>query len=174
MYLFHLVEQLVDGRRFLCWQDEFWRLLGDPAFESFARNAPKTWRKLNGVMAMATQSPADVLESPIARTLVEQTPTKILFPNPEASRADYVEGLGLTEREFTLVREALAPGSRFFLVKQGHHSVVCKLDLKGLDDLLAVISGRKNNVVLAERLIAEVGPDPAAWLPRFAALKHSA
>ena len=87
LYLFHLVRQLLDGRRLVCWMDEFWRLLADPAFESFAKDGPKTWRKLNGVMCLATQSASDVLESPISRTLVEQTPTKIFFPNADANRA---------------------------------------------------------------------------------------
>lgn len=174
MYLFHLVEQMVDGRRFVCWQDEFWRLIGHPAFESFSKNGPKTWRKNNGVMAMATQSPADALASGIARTIVEQTPTKIFFPNPDANREDYVGGFGLTEREFKLIKEELETGSRLFLVKQGHHSVLCKLDLKGFDYELAVISGRKNNVALVDRIIAEVGPDPAQWLPRFDAFKTGA
>ncbi len=174
MYLFHLVEQMVDGRRFICWQDEFWRLIGDPAFESFAQNGPKTWRKNNGVMAMATQSPADALASGIARTIVEQTPTKIFFPNADANREDYVEGFGLTEREFKLIKDEIEPGSRLFLLKQGHHSVLCKLDLKGFDNELAVISGRKNNVALVDRIIEEVGPDPTRWLPRFEAAKTSA
>jgi type IV secretion system protein VirB4 len=38
LYLFHLVRQLLDGRRLVCWMDEFWRLLADPAFESFAKD----------------------------------------------------------------------------------------------------------------------------------------
>lgn len=80
MYLFHLVRQLLDGRRLVCWMDEFWRLLADPAFEKFAKDGPKTWRKLNAVMCLATQSVGDVLESPISRTLTEQTPTKVFFP----------------------------------------------------------------------------------------------
>ena len=87
LYLFHLVRQLLDGRRLVCWMDEFWRLLADPAFESFAKDGPKTWRKLNGVMCLATQSASDVLESPISRTIIEQTPTKIFFPNADASAA---------------------------------------------------------------------------------------
>ena len=66
LYLFHLVRQLLDGRRLVCWMDEFWRLLADPAFESFAKDGPKTWRKLNGVMCLATQSASDVLEAPSA------------------------------------------------------------------------------------------------------------
>lgn len=167
LYLFHLVRQLLDGRRLVCWMDEFWRLLADPAFEHFAKDGPKTWRKLNGVMALATQSASDVLESPISRTLIEQTPTKVFFPNADAHGAEYRDGFGLTDREFRLIKEELEPGSRRFLVKQGHQSVVCELDLKGFDAELAVISGRRSNLDLVHALIGRWGPDPARWLPVF-------
>jgi type IV secretion system protein VirB4 len=166
LYLLHLVRQLLDGRRLVCWLDEFWRLVADPAFERFANDGPKTWRKLNGAICFATQSPSDVLGSRISRTLIEQTPTKILLPNPDAG-PDYVEGFGLTEREYRLVRESILPGSRQFLVKQGGQSVVCGLNLSGLTTALAVISGRANAVALADRLIADLGPDPNEWLPLF-------
>jgi type IV secretion system protein VirB4 len=167
LYLFHLVRQLLDGRRLVCWMDEFWRLLADPAFESFAKDGPKTWRKLNGVMALATQSASDVLGSAISRTLIEQTPTKVFFPNADANWEDYGLGFGLTEREFVLLKEQLEPGSRRFLMKQGHRSVVCELDLKGFDSELAVISGRRSSVDLVNELIARLGSDPRAWLPSF-------
>jgi type IV secretion system protein VirB4 len=169
LYLFHLVRRLLDGRRLVCWMDEFWRLLDDAAFERFAKDGPKTWRKLNGVMCLATQSPSDVLKSPISRTLIEQTPTKVFFPNIDASADDYVGGFGLTEREFRLVREELEPGARAFLVKQGHLSVVCRLDLEGFDAELAVISGRAEEVRRMSRLISELGTAPEQWLPRFIA-----
>lgn len=142
MYLFHLVRQLLDGRRLVCWMDEFWRLLQDPAFESFAKEGPKTWRKLNGVMCLATQSAGDVLESPISRTIVEQTPTKIFFPNADAVPEEYVAGFGLGRRELALLKEELDPGARAFLVKQGHQSVVCRLDLQGFESELEVLSAR--------------------------------
>jgi type IV secretion system protein VirB4 len=169
LYLFHLVRQLLDGRRLVCWMDEFWRLLADSAFENFAKDGPKTWRKLNGVMCLATQSPSDVLDSPISRTLVEQTPTKVFFPSGDADYREYTQGLGLTEREFKLVKDQLEAGSRMFLVKQSHHSVVCQLDLKGYDAELAVISGRAGEVKRMHQIMAGTGPDPAAWLPRFMA-----
>ncbi|MFL6601460.1 MAG: VirB4 family type IV secretion/conjugal transfer ATPase [Steroidobacteraceae bacterium] len=168
LYLFHLVHQLLDGRKLVCWMDEFWRLLADPAFESFAKDAPKTWRKLNGVMCVATQSASDVLESPISRTLIEQTPTKVFFPNSNASAAEYAE-LGLTDREFKLVKEQIEPGSRRFLLKQGSRSVVCQLDLAGFDGELAVISGRLAQVRRMEQIIATHGADPKSWLPLFMA-----
>lgn len=142
-YLFHLVRQMLDGRRLVCWMDEFWRLLEDPAFESFAKEGPKTWRKLNGVMCLATQSAGDVLESPISRTIVEQTPTKIFFPNADAVPEEYIAGLGLGRRELALIKDELEPGARAFLVKQGHQSVVCRLDLHGFESELEVLSGRR-------------------------------
>jgi len=167
LYMFHLVRQLLDGRRLVCWMDEFWRLLDDAAFASFAKDGPKTWRKLNGVMCLATQSPSDVLASPISRTIIEQTATKVFFPNADASEEEYTRGFGLSEREFRLIREQLEPGARTFLVKQGHHSVVCRLDLKGCDAELAVISGRARHLERMHRLMAEHGRDPSRWLPRF-------
>ncbi|HEY0747323.1 MAG TPA: VirB4 family type IV secretion/conjugal transfer ATPase [Steroidobacteraceae bacterium] len=167
LYLFHLVRQLLDGRKLVCWMDEFWRLLADRAFESFAKDGPKTWRKLNAVMCLATQSPSDVLDSPISRTLVEQTPTKVFFPNADADLEEYTRGFGLSEREFRLVKEQLEPGSRMFLVKQAHHSVVCQLDLKGFDGELAVISGRTHQVQRMQQIIVGAGEDPKAWLPHF-------
>jgi type IV secretion system protein VirB4 len=124
-------------------------------------------------MCLATQSPSDVLDSPISRTLVEQTPTKVFFPNADANLADYTQGFGLTEREFRLIKEQLEPGSRFFVVKQAHHSVVCQLDLKGFDGDLAVISGRASEVLRMHQIISTTGSDPQAWLPQFlAAFEH--
>ncbi len=167
LYLFHLVRGLIDGRRFVCWGDEFSRLLADSAFEQFAKDGLKVWRKLNGVFCAATQSPCDALASPISRTIIEQTATKIFFPNPEARSEDYIDGFALSEREFKLLKEQIEPGSRQFLIKQGHHSIVCELDLKGFDAELAVISGRASEVERMQRLIAQYGEDPAAWLPQF-------
>ncbi len=167
LYMFHMVRQMLDGRRLVCWLDEFWRLLADPAFESFAKDGPKTWRKLNGVMCLATQSASDVLSSPISRTIIEQTQTKIFFPNSDADQEEYTRGFGLSEREFRLVKEQLEPGSRSFLIKQGHHSVVCRLDLDGCDAHLTVISGRATQVARMQQLRAQLGDDPAAWLPVF-------
>jgi type IV secretion system protein VirB4 len=167
LYLFHLVRSLLDGRRFVCWADEFSRLLADPSFEQFAKDGLKVWRKLNGVLAAATQSPSDALASGISRTIIEQTPTKILFPNSDANPQEYMEGFGLSEREFKLIKEQLEPGSRMFLVKQGHYSVVCQLDLKGFDGELKVISGRASSVARLHQLMDRVGADPAVWLPIF-------
>ena len=166
-YLLHLIGGLLGSRRLVCWLDEFQSLLADPTFESFADQSLPTWRKLDGVMCLATQSPRKVIDSRIARSVVEQTPTKIFLPNADATREDYIEGFGLSQREFQLIKEQLEPGSRRFLIKQGRHSVVCQLDLSGFDQELAVLSGRARSVAILERVIGEQGPDPDRWLPVF-------
>lgn len=166
-YLFYLVERLLDGRRLVCWVDEFSKAIADPDFQAFADNAPQTWRKLNGALCVATQTTSAVIDSPIARTIVEGTATKIFFPNPDASAAHYMEGFGLTEREFKLIKEQLEPGSRMFLVKQGHWSVVCALDLRGFEAEIAVISGRRSTVDQMHEIMRTAGTASAQWLPEF-------
>lgn len=165
MYLFHLVRSLVGSGRVVCWADEFSRQLDDEAFSGFAKDGLQTFRKLDAALVAAAQSPSNVIGSRIARTILEQTATKLFLPNPDATREDYIDGCSLTEREFLLVKLELRPGS--CLIKQGHHSVVCTLDLRGCPDELAVLSGRASTGALMRELIERHGPAPEAWLPMF-------
>ncbi|MEW5687701.1 MAG: VirB4 family type IV secretion/conjugal transfer ATPase [Pseudomonadota bacterium] len=167
MYLFHRLQRLVDGRRLVIDVDEFWKALGDEAFRGLAHDGLKTFRKQNAFLVLGTQSPADVLRSPIAHTIVEQCATKIFLPNPNATARDYVEGFGLSEREFALVRDELSPAQHRFLVKQGLDSVVAELDLGGLDDALAVLSGRTETVDLLDQIRSRHGDDPVCWMVPF-------
>lgn len=169
MYLFHLIEQLVDGRRFALFVAEFWKALDDEYFGNFAKNQLKTIRKNNGFVVLDSQSPSDAINHRHSRTLIEQTPTKILFPNPEANLKDYTsdEGLNLTQREYRLIKQDIATGSRLFLVRQGHNSVVARLDLKGFEPELAVLSARKKNIDFMHELIARHGERTDGWLQPF-------
>jgi type IV secretion system protein VirB4 len=169
MYIFHRIQALVDGRRLVIDIDEFWKALADESFRALAQDGLKTYRKQNAALVFGTQSPADVLRSPISHTILEQCATKIFLPNPHANPRDYVEGFGLTRRELELVRDELDPGSRRFLVKQGANSVVAELNLDGLDEELAVLSGRSESVEALDRLRAAHGDAPEAWLPHFRA-----
>ena len=167
LYLFHRIDLALTGERMIICIDEFWKALGDEAFRRFAQDGLKTYRKRNALMVFATQSPADALKSDISHSILEQVATKIMLPNPFGARRDYVDGFALSEAEFKLVREDLSPESHKFLVKQGHDSVVVELDLNGLDDALAVLSGRAETTAQVDEIIAEVGSDPATWLPLF-------
>lgn len=175
-YLLHRLEALIDGRPLIYVMDEFWKILdGKGGLKEFAKNKQKTIRKQNGLGIFATQSPEDALASDIAAALIEQTATMVLLPNPNASREDYVEGLKLTEAEYQVV-VSLDERSRCFLVKQGHSSAVCQLNLRGMDDALSVISASTDNIeimhqVLQQRAAAEgVSVDdlrPEQWLNDF-------
>ena len=175
-YLLHRLESLIDGRRLIYVMDEFWKILeGKGGLMEFAKNKQKTIRKQNGLGIFATQSPEDALSSEIAAALIEQTATMILLPTPNASREDYINGLKLTEAEYEVVVN-LDERSRCFLVKQGHGSSVCQLNLRGLDDALAVISASTDNIeVMHGVLEAEATRsgrrvdqlEPEAWLDDF-------
>jgi type IV secretion system protein VirB4 len=166
MYLMFRVEKLIDGRRFAFFMDEYWKALSVSYFENFAKNKQKTIRKQNGFGVYMTQSPSDTLESPIARSLIEQTATFVFLPNPTADRADYVDGFKLTEAEFDLVR-SLGDASRMFVVKQGDRVSLATLDLHGFPDELKVLSGTTDNVARLDRLRAKYGDEPTAWLTPF-------
>jgi len=154
-YLLHRLEALIDGRPLIYVMDEFWKILdGAGGLKEFAKNKQKTIRKQNGLGIFATQSPEDALASDIAAALVEQTATMILLPNPSASREDYIDGLKLSEAEYRVVT-ALDERSRCFLVKQGHGSSVCQLNLRGMDDALAVISASTDNIDILHQVLAE-------------------
>lgn len=175
-YLLHRLEELIDGRPLIYVMDEFWKILeGGGALKDFAKNKQKTIRKQNGLGIFATQSPEDALQSDISAALIEQTATLILLPNPNASREDYIDGLKLTESEFQVVK-SLDERSRCFLVKQGHAASVCQLNLRGMDDALAVISASTDNIEILHRVLHEtaqakgVTPDelaPDHWLYAF-------
>ncbi|RST31502.1 VirB4 family type IV secretion/conjugal transfer ATPase [Sphingomonas ginkgonis] len=167
MYLFHRVDERLDGSPAMILIDEGWKALDDPVFAARIRDWLKTLRKRNAIVGFATQSARDALESQIAAALVEQTATMIFTPNAKAREEDYCRGFGLSEHELELIR-ALPAHSRCFLVRHANHSVVVRLDLSGLPDLLAVLSGRETSVRLLDKLRAELGDAPAQWFVRFA------
>lgn len=166
MYLFHRVEQRLDGDPTLIVIDEGWKALDDDVFVARIKDWEKTIRKRNGVVGFATQSAQDAIESRIASAIIEQAATQIFMANPKAQARDYCQGFGLTEHEFNLVR-SLPDTSRCFLIKHGTDSVVARLNLSSEPELLTVLSGRERTVRMLDTLREDLGEDPAVWLPRL-------
>ena len=167
MYLLQVMDELVDGSRLIYVISEFWKALDHEIFSDFAKKKQKTIRKQNGLGIFDTQSPSDVLRHPIGRTMVEQSVTKIFLANPEAVREEYVEGFGLSEAEYEIVRTLGSQSGRRFLVKQPHGSAICELDLAGLEDFITVLSATTDNVALLDAIRARHGNDPFQWLPEL-------
>ncbi|WP_442953168.1 VirB4 family type IV secretion/conjugal transfer ATPase [Paucibacter sp. XJ19-41] len=167
MVLLEVMKERIDGSRLIYVISEFWKALDHEIFSDFAKHKQKTIRKQNGLGIFDTQSPSDVLSHPIGRTMVEQSVTKIFLANPQALREEYVEGFGLTNAEYDIVRSLGTHGNRRFLIKQGHASAICELDLTGLDDFMAVLSATTDNVALLDEIRQKHGDDPCQWLPVF-------
>lgn len=163
MYLFHRVEERLDGDPAIIVVDEGWKALDDDVFVRRIKDWEKTIRKRNGVVGFATQSAQDALESRIASAIIEQAATQIFMVNPKARAEDYIDGFGLTRHEFDLVR-SLPDSAHCFLIKSGGDSVVARLDLTGENDLLTILSGREKNVRLLDTLRADLGDDPVDWM----------
>ncbi|MGN6155382.1 MAG: VirB4 family type IV secretion/conjugal transfer ATPase [Sphingomicrobium sp.] len=166
MYLFHRVEERLDGSPAILVIDEGWKALDDEVFVARLKDWEKTIRKRNGIVGFVTQSARDALESRIASAVIEQSATQIFMSNPKAAAADYIDGFGLTEHELDLVR-TLPDSAHCFLIKHGNDSVVARLNLSGEKELLTVLSGRERTVRLLDEIRLETGDDPALWLPRL-------
>jgi type IV secretion system protein VirB4 len=164
MYLFHRIDERLDGKPTMILIDEGWKALDDAVFAARIRDWLKTLRKRNALVGFATQSARDALESRISTALVEQTATMVFMPNSRARPEDYCDGFGLTSHELSLIR-SLPAHSRCFLVRQPDASVVVRLDLSGAPEVLTILSGRESAVRRLDLLRAAVGDNPADWFP---------
>ncbi len=164
MYLFHRIEERLDGQPTMILIDEGWKALDDEVFAARIRDWLKTLRKRNALVGFATQSARDALDSKISTALVEQTATMVFMPNSRARPEDYCDGFGLTPHEFALIR-SLPAHSRAFLVRQPDASVVVRLDLSGAPEVLTILSGRESAVRRLDLLREAVGDAPEAWYP---------
>lgn len=163
MYLFHRVEERLDGSAAIVVVDEGWKALDDEVFVRRIKDWEKTIRKRNGIVGFATQSAQDALESQIASAIIEQAATQIFMVNPKARVEDYVEGFGLTRHEYELIK-SLPDSTHCFLVKRGGESVLARLDLTGEKDLLVILSGRERTVRLLDGIRQRVGDAPEDWM----------
>ncbi|CAH2606360.1 Type IV secretion system protein VirB4 (plasmid) [Rhodovastum atsumiense] len=148
--------------------DEAQAYLPSPRFAAAFEMFVTRLRKGNGILWMAMQQLQAVLRHAFGLTLVSNSPTKLLFPDPAAEAAAYREGLRCTEGELAAVREGmLAMGRGTFLVKRESASFIARADLSGLPDHLAVLAGTPRRRALAHRIMTEVGEDPARWVPLY-------
>ena len=180
MYLLHRMEQIIDGRRFVYFMDEFWKWLEDPVFSDFCKNKQLTIRKQNGFGVFATQQPDIIVNNPNASALVGQLATMIFLPNPTAKYEHY-KGFSISDSEFETIK-SLSEDAREFLVKQTGYdtngnirSYLAMFDLSNscFKDDLRILSGSTDNLPFLEQAIQDCGDDPNLWIPRYLELKNS-
>lgn len=165
LYVFHRINISLDGSPTMIVLDEAWALIDNPIFAPKIKDWLKVLRKLNTFVIFATQSVEDAAKSRISDTLIQQTATQIFLPNLKATDV-YRSAFMLSQREYTLIK-TLDPASRYFLVKQGVNAVVARVNLSGMPNIIGVLSGRTDTILLVQKLREEYGDDPKQWLPIF-------
>jgi len=165
LYIFHRINISLDGSRTMIVLDEAWALIDNPVFAPKIKDWLKVLRKLNTFVIFATQSVEDATKSRISDTLIQQTATQIFLPNLKATDV-YRTAFMLSQREYALIKTT-DPASRYFLIKQGVNAVVAKVNLSGMDNIINVLSGRADTVIILDKVIEKYGSDPKKWLPIF-------
>jgi type IV secretion system protein VirB4 len=166
MYLFHWIKANLDGKLMAIWLDEAWQYFVDPYWEKELKKTLPTFRKLNAFLVMATQSASSVAESSLRNMVMDNSATQIFFPNPDGRAEYYQEGFSLSAAEFEFIKENEAK-SRQFLIKQGHDSAICKLDLSHMLDKVSLLSADKKSIRQLDQLREKWGNEPEQWLPHF-------
>ena len=165
LYVFHRINISLDGTPTMIVLDEAWALIDNPVFAPKIKDWLKVLRKLNTFVIFATQSVEDASKSAISDTLIQQTATQIFLPNLKATQV-YRTAFMLSQREYILIKTT-DPSSRYFLIKQGVNAVVARIDLRGMTDIINVLSGRTETVLMLDKLRKQYGDNPDNWLHLF-------
>jgi type IV secretion system protein VirB4 len=164
-YLFHRIEGRLDGRPTLVLVDEGWLALDDPQFASQVREWLKTLRKKNAAVVFATQSLADIKDSPIAPAIIESCPTRLFLPNARALEpqiAAIYAGFGLNARQVEII--ARATPKRDYYVQSPSGDRLFDLALGEVALAFAGASSKADQAAIDAVLAAAPGDFADAWL----------
>ena len=122
-YLFHRIEDRLDGRPTLLIIDEGWLALDDEGFSGQLREWLKTLRKKNASVVFSTQSLADIDNSPIAPVIIESCPTRIFLANERALEpqiAATYRRFGLSDRQIEILSRATSKRDYYCQSRRGN------------------------------------------------------
>ncbi|UPK34622.1 conjugal transfer protein TrbE [Bradyrhizobium sp. 186] len=165
-YLFHRIEDRLDGRPTLLIIDEGWLALDDADFAGKLREWLKTLRKKNASVVFATQSLADIDGSKIAPAIIESCPTRILLPNDRAIEPQIMaiyRRFGLNDRQIEIL--ARATPKRHYYCQSRRGNRLFELGLGEIALAFAAASSKADQA-LVDRVLAEHGRDEfvTGWL----------
>jgi len=167
-YLFHRIEDRLDGRPTLLIVDEGWLALDDDGFAGQLREWLKTLRKKNASVVFATQSLADIDGSRIAPSIVESCPTRIFLPNERALEpqvAAIYRRFGLNDRQIEILGRATPKRDYYCQSRRGNR--LFELGLSDVALAFCAASSTTDQAAIAA-LLGEHGQVDfaAAWLRR--------
>ncbi len=165
-YLFHRIEDRLDGAPTLIIIDEGWLALDDDGFAGQLREWLKTLRKKNASVIFATQSLSDIDGSAIAPAIIESCQTRILLPNERAIEPQITaiyRRFGLNDRQIEIIARAMPKRDYYCQSRRGNR--LFELGLSEVALALCAASSRTDQAAIAA-IIAEHGRDKflPAWL----------
>ena len=165
-YLFHRIEDRLDGRPTLLIVDEGWLALDDEGFSGQLREWLKTLRKKNASVVFSTQSLADIDNSPIAPAIIESCPTRVFLANERALEpqiAATYRRFGLSDRQIEILSQATPKRDYYCQSRRGNR--LFELGLGEVALAFAAASSKSDQALIAE-LFAAHGRDgfARAWL----------
>jgi len=155
IYLFSLVEKKFDGRLSLLILDEAWLFLKNEIFADKITEWLKVLRKKNVYVIFATQDVADVANSPLKTTIIQQCLTKIYLADPSAMTQGFIkvyQDFGLTESEISLIAASTMKHDYFYTSPNGRR--LFQLDLGKIT--LALIGSPRHG--LLDELVTKYEP----------------
>lgn len=166
MRIRHAMQQ-TQNAPFIIVLEEGWSLLRSKMFRSILEEWILTIRRLNGIIIFLTQNPEQLNQyAELSEIINSNVQTKIFFPNHQASSQVYCQLLGLSEREYQLIKTT-PKSSHYFLLKQAEQSSLATIPLKGLEDYIYVLSGDMKKALLLDEIRQNQGNDAGKWLPIF-------
>ena len=167
-YLFHRIEDRLDGRPTLIIIDEGWLALDDEGFAGQLREWLKTLRKKNASVIFATQSLSDIDGSAIAPAIIESCQTRILLPNERAIEPQITaiyRRFGLNDRQIEILARAMPKRDYYCQSRRGNR--LFELGLSDVALALCAASSKTDQAAIAST-VAEHGRDGflTAWLLR--------
>jgi type IV secretory pathway VirB4 component len=165
-YLFHRIEQRMDGRPTLLIIDEGWLALDDGGFADQLREWLKTLRKKNASVVFATQSLSDIDGSKIAPAIVESCPTRLFLPNERAIEpqiAAIYHRFGLNDRQIEILARAIPKRDYYCQSRRGNR--LFELGLGPIALALCAASSKTDQATI-DRILTEAPREHflGAWL----------
>jgi type IV secretion system protein VirB4 len=165
-YLFHRIEDRLDGSPTLLIVDEGWLALDDEGFAGQLREWLKTLRKKNASVVFATQSLSDIDGSAIAPAIIESCQTRLLLPNERAIEPQITaiyRRFGLNDRQIEILARAMPKRDYYCQSRRGNR--LFELGLSEVALALCAASSKTDQAAIA-RILESEGRDGflAAWL----------
>jgi type IV secretion system protein VirB4 len=164
-YLFHRIEDRLDGSPTLIIIDEGWLALDNEGFAGQLREWLKTLRKKNASVIFATQSLSDIDGSAIAPAIIESCQTRLLLPNERAIEPQITaiyRRFGLNDRQIEIIARAMPKRDYYCQSRRGNR--LFELGLSDVALALCAASSKADQAAIA-KIVAEHGHDFLdAWL----------